>query len=102
MSPRPRTFANEGRLVHALIDRIRDDPRPSWARKTHGTQFSQGEPDIDACVAGHALKVEAKMPGKGPTPLQAATLRRWEAAGAYVGVVHSLEELEEILARIPG
>lgn len=96
-----RTYANEGRLVAALIRRIQSDPRPSHARKVHGSQYQTGQPDIDACVSGIAVKIEVKMPGREPTPLQAKRLREWEDAGAVVGCVHSMAELEELLRRIP-
>lgn len=56
-----------------------------------------GEPDIDACIDGFALKLEVKVPGKHPTPRQEKALRDWAAAGAYAGCVHSLEEAMEII-----
>jgi len=37
------------------------------------------------------------MPGKKPTKLQEVTLEQWRKAGAITGVVHSVEEVKEVL-----
>ena len=57
-----------------------------------------GDPDIVACWRGRALMIEVKMPGKKPTPLQEHRLAAWAAAGAIVGVVHSLEEAKACIS----
>ena len=86
----------ETKLVNQILGRIRSLDCPSWARKVHGSIYADaGEPDIDAVIAGVPLKLEAKVPGRDATPAQAASLRRWERAGAVVGVVHDVGELEE-------
>lgn len=59
--------------------------------------YSAGEPDIDCCYRGRAVKLEVKRPGGKPTKLQEATLGKWKAAGAIVGVVHSVEDVKELL-----
>lgn len=71
------------------------------ARKQHASQYGNvGEPDIDGCWDGRALKIEVKMPGKKPTPLQMAAMRRWERAGALAGWVTSLDEMLELLDHV--
>jgi hypothetical protein len=59
-----------------------------------------GDPDIYFCYKGRHVEVELKAPGEQPTPLQWARLRGWEAAGAEVAVMWSIEDLERLLARL--
>ena len=97
----PKMYRKEIDLVEDLIQRIKDDDRPSWARKVHGSLHSQaGEPDIDACVRGRAVKIEVKLPGERPTPVQYAALRRWQRAGALAGWCDSKHGLEELLRHV--
>ena len=56
-----------------------------------------GDPDIVACWRGRMILFETKIPGKKPTPLQEHRLASWAAAGALVGVVHSLDEAKALL-----
>jgi len=78
----------ETKIVNLLIGHLRDTG--GYARKVHGNAYSSGEPDIDACVRGRAVKVEVKVPGRKPTAQQLARLRR-------AGWVTSLSELVELL-----
>ena len=71
--------------------------------KTHGDAFSEiGTPDMIGVYRGRCLVVEVKQPLEEPTPIQAQRLREWAAAGAVVGVAHSLDEFKLILRRIDG
>ena len=73
----------------------------AWCVKVHGNPYtSRGEPDLDACVRGRAVKVEVKVGRNKPTDVQMAAMRRWEDAGALVGWVTSLEELQELLTHL--
>lgn len=73
------------------------------ARKVHGGAESQtGEPDLDCCVRGRAVKLEAKALDGRPTGPQLLSMRRWAKAGALVGwfrtnahVVAILEHLSD-------
>lgn len=69
------------------------------ATKRHGSAYSSGEPDIDACLNGKCVKLEVKGAGKRPTPLQVALLLRWKAAGAVTGVVHCTADVESLLKK---
>lgn len=73
-------------------------------------QNGMGKPGLDfhCCVNGLAFFVEAKAPGKHPTPRQQLTMRDMLAAGAKVFVVgehlaphpytySGMEELEDFL-----
>lgn len=87
----------EGRIVRAIIEMIRGLPG-GHARKVHPNQFAgTGEPDIDGCVRGRAVKIEVKVPGKHPTVLQDKVLRQWRDAGAIAGCAHSVAEAEQLL-----
>lgn len=91
----------ESELVSKLIHHIRDLPAPSHARKVHGSRYQDaGEPDVDAAVSGRAVKVEAKVPGARPTAVQYGAMRRWERAGALVGWVTCVRELEDLLSHL--
>ena len=75
--------------------------RGSWAFKTHGAGATRrGIPDIIAVYRGHPLALEAKQPGKHPTPLQTHELQRARAAGATAETVRSTREVAAILDRI--
>lgn len=91
----------EKHLQSQMLRRINDLPCPSRARVVHGGPHQPaGEPDIDACVFGHTLKVEVKLPGNTPTDRQDAVIRKWEAAGAVAGWADSMEMLDELLLRL--
>lgn len=92
--------ANETVLVANLIKHMRKIPR-CHARKVHGSMHQdKGEPDIDAVLDGRAVKVEVKMPGKTPTPIQYKRLRDWQAVGALVGWVTCQAELDDLLSHV--
>lgn len=94
------TVQPEAKLVRAAIQRINDEPG-GFARKVHQTAVTGGgEPDVDACVRGRALKLEGKRPGQRPTGAQTARMRRWAAAGALVGWFTSVEHVEQLLRRV--
>ena len=56
-------------------------------------------PDIIGCFEGFMFCFEVKQPGFDAEPAQASELRKWDTAGAITGVVHSVDEVEEILIR---
>lgn len=71
-----------------------------YARKVHGGAYgTNGEPDLDICLKGRAIKLEVKAPGRENTvtEMQFKALAKWGKAGAIVGVVTSLEEVKELL-----
>lgn len=91
---------NENALVNGVLDLIRSMDE-AWARKVHGSPFQDaGEPDIDACLRGRAVKIELKMPGAEPTPIQYASLRRWERAGALAFWATSVDEVRAFLVGV--
>lgn len=84
----------EGRIVTKVLAYLNALP-DGHARKVHGNAFTVGEPDVDACVRGRSVKVEIKVPGGRATPLQAAVLDKWRAAGALAFVAHSVDEVRD-------
>lgn len=66
--------------------------------KVHGGPMQQaGLPDLFAVFAGRLFAIEVKRPGGQTTKLQARTLERLAAVGAFTAVVNSWEELEAML-----
>ena len=61
-------------------------------RMDRATTGTVGWPDITFVVKGRACFLEVKLPTKKPDPEQAKVLSELIAAGAFVRVVHSLEE----------
>jgi hypothetical protein len=76
----------ESEVVSDAIALIKGKAYHGYARKVHGGAMSQtGEPDLDVCVRGRAIKLEAKAIGGRPTGPQMVSMRRWSRAGALVG-----------------
>jgi hypothetical protein len=81
----------ESSIVAAIVRRLRAIPGV-WVRKTHGSRFSSGLPDLCVVAAGRSVWLEVKVPGKEPTALQRRTLEELAAAAAVVAVVTSADE----------
>lgn len=93
---RPKLRA-EAAIVADALKLLRKLPQ-CYARKVHGGPMGNvGEPDLDGCLRGRALKFEAKQPGKKPTPPQIGAMRRWAATGALVGWFTSDVHIEQLL-----
>ena len=72
----------------------------SYAWKLHsGAMGESGHPDIDGCIAGRAVKIEMKRPGRRPTPLQMQRLIKWRATGAIAGWATSLKEAQALVEK---
>lgn len=51
-----------------------------------------GDPDIFGVIHRRHVEIEVKWPGEKPSLIQRKRLREWADRGAWVGVVHSVEE----------
>lgn len=78
--------------------------RRVWNFKVHGSESSQaGIPDLICCVPcpdcqlGRFVALEAKVPGKILTPLQALTLDEIRAAGGLAAMVDSVDSARIVL-----
>jgi len=91
----------EKSIVQACL-RYLNSLQCSYFEKRHGGRTRSGDPDITGCLDGRRWEIEVKRPGGRPTKRQFAALRRWDAAGAHVCWVTSLDELQIIVARSQG
>jgi hypothetical protein len=67
-------------------------------RKRHGSIYStKGDPDLEVLFQGTHIECELKQVGCHPTPLQAARLAEWAAAGAVAACVHTVEEMRALM-----
>ena len=67
--------------------------------KIHGSGMQRaGEPDYSITYHGRSIKAELKDKGKSPTKLQKYRMDQWLKAGAVVGVVREIEDLELLLS----
>jgi len=57
----------------------------------------RGEPDLDVVVCGHSLKIELKAGNNKATPIQEHRLSQWAKAGATVGVIRTVNELDAVV-----
>lgn len=85
-------------IVNSILDYL-NSLEGCVAEKVHGSAMSSGKADINGCYKGRAFRIEAKTPDHGnkASKKQKINLKRWEKAGALVGVAYSLEEAIEIL-----
>lgn len=65
----------------------------------HGSVYSErGSPDILGCINGQLIAIECKRKaGIEADPIQLWRLQEWEAAGAVVGVVSSVKDVQELI-----
>lgn len=91
--------AREASLVDRIEAFLRRQPR-CWVRKTHGSGYSAGLPDLIGCLRGRFFAIEVKRTGEQPTPLQVRELERIRQAhgyalwtDAYEAVVQFVQEL---------
>lgn len=54
--------------------------------------FRSGIPDLLAVFQGHAFAFELKIQGNKPTPIQIATIKDLDAAGAYARFVVQMKD----------
>lgn len=86
----------ESYLVSKILKFLNEVPQCK-AVKRHGSPYGRkGEPDITGSFCGLHFELEVKVPGNKLTPLQKVRLEEWQASGSLVGVVHSLEEVQEL------
>jgi len=88
----PTTRTREATIKNRLLRLLNALPR-CRAIAFPGTAGRGGEPDIFCCYQGRSYFFEVKAPGApGVTALQAATLTKWQGAGAVALVVRSTQE----------
>lgn len=70
--------------------------------KVHGSIYAANEPDIIGCCRGRTFAFEVKQPGAVPRPAQAARLRQWSQAGAFIAAPTSVDEVKLVIGAIRG
>ena len=88
----PKNVPLEKQVVKQIMAYLNGLDR-CMAFKTHGGQFSGGQPDIIGCIDGRFLAFEVKRPGGKATELQLAILEKWRSADAVAAVVYSVEDV---------
>ena len=85
-------------MVVPVLKYLNSLPR-SKAINVHGGIYTErGTPDVVGCVDGRAVAFECKRgDGEAPTRAQTWRLAEWLAAGAVVGAVSSVEDVDLIL-----
>ena len=90
-------MTSERAIVKAILTYLNSLPGCLARKRWGGGMGVAGDPDIDACLCGRSLQLEVKRSGEEATPLQMRRLEEWRRAGAVVSVVHSVEELKDLL-----
>lgn len=92
---------SEKAIVNKILDYLNELPG-CFAYKTHGGRFEslKGQPDISGCYRGRRFDFEVKRPGKEPTELQKAQIRKFQDAGSVSTVVTSVGEVQDIMQQM--
>lgn len=90
---------NETRLQRKIQEAIKKEYKDGYVFKVHGGQYSQGVPDLIACIEGTFFGLEVKLPGKEKrvTELQRHNLDKINLAGGQGWVVTSVEQALEVI-----
>ena len=91
----------EGNIQSAVL-RYLNSLSECMAENVSGNASQSGRADINACYKGRCLKIELKDPQTGykPTKQQILYLKKWEKAGAIVGVAYTLDDVKELLSKV--
>lgn len=95
-----RRTVSEAQVCVAVDKAIKARPGAYWINVHGGAAQTAGTADRVGVVDGRAFACEIKAPGQRPRRRQLVELRRWQAAGALVGWVSSVEELSALLDRV--
>lgn len=85
-------------VVEPILSYLNSLPN-SKAINIHGSVYSErGTPDVIGCINGRLVAFECKRTAdEEPTPIQKWRLSEWIAAGAIVGGVSDLWQVQMIL-----
>lgn len=95
----------ENSIQAECLEYLRGNPRKGikgvggWWLNFHGGDafMPRGIPDIIGCYRGRFVALELKRPGETPTVIQKKILRTLKSAGALTAVIHSVDELKEVI-----
>ena len=91
----------EGSIQSAVLRYLNSLPE-CMAENVSGNASQSGRADINGCYKGRCFKIELKDPNTGykPTKQQILYLKKWERAGALVGIAYSLEDVKRLLDKV--
>lgn len=95
----------EGKLKARIKAYLQGEGAVIWAIHGGGDPFQEaGIPDLIGCWRGHFLALEIKLPGRErtATPLQVRNLQLIERAGGIAGIVTSIDDVKDLLAKSLG
>jgi len=83
------------KTIQARIRRVLEDSG-HFVRKAHGNRFQVGWPDLLVVNKVHGCRwIEVKRPKTGRlTPGQRSEFEKWDAAGARIWVLTSVDQLD--------
>ena len=94
--------STEANLKRRVMQMLSAEYPGAVVRKRHGSSYSTvGDPDLEVLYRGIHVECELKRPGEVPTAIQVRRLAEWEAAGAVCVVVHSVEEMRQVMSNLP-
>lgn len=97
---RPAPAGSEAAVVADIRDWLDDTfGRDAKHFKVHGSIHQESQPDLIFVVAGVPFVMECKRPGEVATPRQERQLEGWKRAGAIVGTVDNLSDLQFLVRR---
>lgn len=90
-----RTETEIKRSIRQYLNKLKPDGKfISYCPVPYG---EPGTPDIIGCYDGDMWLFEVKKKGGKITPLQSIRIKQWDAAGAKVFVVYSLQDVKKLL-----
>lgn len=92
----------ESRLRAAIVRRLKKmklagEP-VEWKSVVGSAMQRRGEPDLDICYHGRAVKLECKAGRNKPTKLQSHRLEQWRKAGAVASAVWSVADFVDAMS----
>lgn len=87
-------------LVQRLVSVLR--AQGAYVVKAHGSPFTRGRPDVEACYKGLYVAVEVKRPGERLTALQETTLDEIRRAGGVTAVVRYQSDIDHLVSVLEG
>lgn len=86
----------ESDIVRSCVKYLKS--QGAFVYKSHGSPLqTKGLPDLIVCYHGQFYGIEVKRPGEDATKLQKYVLNEIEQAGGIAAVVHSVEEVKDVL-----
>lgn len=77
---------HETEMTRKYLTNILNQHEHCYLKKTVGSAFSKGMPDLVGTVYGRSTWIEVKKPGNKATPQQLTELKAHAAAGGYSAV----------------